>query len=533
MGIDGIQIELSRGIDSQEDCGEVIRFGGTGNDVHKLDVLRSRQINHIMKLYITVWGSCIAYIVISAILACTLFFTWQQFKVPASGQLLRIRATQFPLWYSWLDSTIPILMFFGNLSLALGFTIRVTRNNHRRITEEQFWVVVLLITSAITTIPIDETLNIHDELVLSAGGTVRKWAANVWVHRIRGYVFVLQTWSATVSSLFYLWASAHTYGILNKTNKGHRWKKWYSHAPKILAFLVYQALSLYGALAWNFYVGKIPLTTLPAFLIVSRTIGYYPTGRVLLVFAYTLLESFFLMSIWARVLKTYKVLNEADYLKYRSKQISFRFFVFNNVLYNFTATVSEVFLHVVVPKNKTLMYLEEAPPLSFNSNQACIAGLAVFNTAYLVISAYVHLPPESSGLKGWVLGDGNMCDPENILASSESVVMPLTLKAREMSRTSVSVSSFLSVGSQHRDSVVMETHCELFNFAWLAYEWHRMPELLDDTSYMVKKYIYCREKDVHVLVIDCVDRIVVSFKGTTSLKNIKTDLRIMPVPLHE
>lgn len=536
---DDTRLELSKGytVNLREEC-EVINFGSTGNDVHKLDVLRSKQINRIMKLYVTVWALCIGYVVISATLACTIFFTWQNFTYSSNGTKIRIRATRFPTWYSWIDLSIPIAMFCINITLAVAFTVRVTRNNHRTITEEQCWVVVLLISSSIVTIPIDGILDIHDRLIYSTGiggdggTTTTKWSANTWMRQIRGYVFVIQTWSSTISSLFYLFASAHSYGVLNKSS-GQRSKKWTTHVPKIVALLFYQLFSLYGAVIWNFYVDKIPLTTLPSFLVISRTIGEYSSEKVLFVVGYTLLETVFLFIIWMKVLKTYSILNEADYLKYRSKQISFRFFVFNNVLYNFTAILSEIFLHLTIPKNKTLSHLQKIPAIINNNNEHCIAGLSIFNTSYLFITSYVHLPPESEGLYGWIFDDSNEHQTAKTHSSSNNAMNPLTLQARETNRNSFAISSFLSVGSQHRDSVVMETHCELFNFAWLAYEYHRMPEVLNGTSYKVKKYINCKEKDVHVLIIDCVDRIVVAFKGTTSLKNVKTDLRIMPVLVHE
>ena len=213
-------------------------------------------------------------------------------------------------------------------------------------------------------------------------------------------------------------------------------------------------------------------------------------------------------------------------MKCRSKRISFRFFVFNNVLYYSTAVISQIFLHCVVPKNNTLKYLNESPPLMLNRNHDCTAALAILNTTYLIVSAYVHLPPDATGLRGWIFSD------EKTTAKSE-ISAPITLQARELQPHSPSLTSISSVSSQHRDSVVMETHCELFNFAWLAYDWHKMPDALDNTPYSVKRYIRCEENDVHVLIIDCLDRIVLSFKGTSSLKNIKTDLRIMPVPVNQ
>ena len=505
---------------------EMHRFGSSGNDVHKLDVLHSRQINRIMKVYISILILCAIYTIVSAILSTTIFVKWKQLAL-SNGDEVEVRAVKFPTVYSWFDRLCGIVVFFINFPLALIFTCRITVRNCRKITEEQFWIVILLFSSTFATFPVNSIVSINDELLDT------NWGSQSRIIRMRGLIFLLQTWAANVGSLFYVWVSAHSYCNIDMSSNQKRSMKWKFRAPEFIAFVVYLVLALYAALDWKFFVDIIPFSTLPSFLAISKSIHHLSNGRLIFVIFYSFLELSFVALIWFRVQKTNNVLNNSEYLKCRSKQISFRFFIFNNILYHSTSILCHIFLHLIVPKYNTLKYLNESPPLMLNRNHDCLAALAILNSTYLILSAYVHLPPEAIGIRGWFWSD------ENLINSSDSPalappIQPITLKARELHSCHQSFASTpSSVTSQHRDSVVMETHCELFNFAWLAYEFHRMSDALDNTSYSIKRHIRCEEKDVHVLIIDSADRIIVSFRGTSSLKNIKTDLRIMPVPVNQ
>lgn len=76
----------------------------------------------------------------------------------------------------------------------------------------------------------------------------------------------------------------------------------------------------------------------------------------------------------------------------------------------------------------------------------------------------------------------------------------------------------------------------MFNFAWLVYYWdtkkvENFKIAQDVFKFSIADYIKDKETDTHALVVDGEDRIVVSFKGTTSMKNLKTDLKIMHTSL--
>lgn len=92
-------------------------------------------------------------------------------------------------------------------------------------------------------------------------------------------------------------------------------------------------------------------------------------------------------------------------------------------------------------------------------------------------------------------------------------------------------------------SLVLETHILLFNLAYLSYRPWRDPqkyaEIFDrygvGEKYPLQARVVRRVSssimDVHVLIIELADRIVVSFRGTKSTRNLRTDINFRRVRL--
>jgi len=79
----------------------------------------------------------------------------------------------------------------------------------------------------------------------------------------------------------------------------------------------------------------------------------------------------------------------------------------------------------------------------------------------------------------------------------------------------------------------MQTHVIMFNFAWYVYyygtpkfESLKPTEIVLPFKFEVAESISEPSTDTHALVIDGWDRIVVAFKGTTSMRNLKTSMKI-------
>jgi triacylglycerol lipase len=76
----------------------------------------------------------------------------------------------------------------------------------------------------------------------------------------------------------------------------------------------------------------------------------------------------------------------------------------------------------------------------------------------------------------------------------------------------------------------MDTHVMMFNFAWYVY-YYGTPKAkkvnpADAARFHVFAHVSEPATDTHALVVDTIDRIVVSFKGTTSMRNMQTSIQI-------
>lgn len=152
-------------------------------------------------------------------------------------------------------------------------------------------------------------------------------------------------------------------------------------------------------------------------------------------------------------------------------------------------------------------------------------GCDLMLAAHAVITAYVYLPIDSFGMSEW-FRSGSVAGTNG---DSETRLKAVSLNLHEPKDESNSLRTIES--SNH---FVFPSHIECFNFSWLAYTWQGksmagiLPEFI---NFKARSHVKDSETDTNALVIECSDRIILAFKGTTSTKNKKTDLRIMTGPL--
>lgn len=105
----------------------------------------------------------------------------------------------------------------------------------------------------------------------------------------------------------------------------------------------------------------------------------------------------------------------------------------------------------------------------------------------------------------------------------QQIVEPITYRKRE-SKDSLELKA---------NCFTMQTHVIMFNFAWYVYYYgtpkldkFRPTENPLPFAFSVDKHIRSANTDTQALVLDCTDRIIITFKGTTSLKNLCTSLKV-------
>ncbi len=138
------------------------------------------------------------------------------------------------------------------------------------------------------------------------------------------------------------------------------------------------------------------------------------------------------------------------------------------------------------------------------------------------ITAYVNLPADSEGIKGWFVGSDT-----SELKNKE----PITLQIRECVEA--------SEAHQLSNRMIFEVLIQLFNLSALAYMNARKRErshFLCDKFLLrhgLKIELEIKEEvnDTYVVVLTSSSRIYIVFKGTTSVENMKTDMKIITTPI--
>mmetsp|Transcript_20313 Transcript_20313/g.81924 ORF Transcript_20313/g.81924 Transcript_20313/m.81924 type:complete len:231 (+) Transcript_20313:1497-2189(+) len=153
-----------------------------------------------------------------------------------------------------------------------------------------------------------------------------------------------------------------------------------------------------------------------------------------------------------------------------------------------------------------------------------MAALAILLVAYVATEAYFKLPikkcPQAEA-------QGQTMPTQGWLSSGCISASPMTYRRTEPDRF-----DSRSLGEVSASCFIMDTHVVAFNFAWLAYyygteKYHRLTETQTLSGLKVHSFIQDVEADTHCLVVDMCDRIVVSFRGTSSFRNLRTDASIL------
>jgi len=508
---------------------------------HKLDVLSSVQINRLTILNLVIWFGCFAYLIITAVLANTVFLRWREVHQPDSGYKLRIKDMFYHPVYTSVEIGVALLISFCMFALAVVFTYRVVRNNRFPVSQEQSWVILTLITTALYMNPFFLFWLLHDFVILKADllnpevATGQVWYSQPWFRTLLNITWVIRSCGSTISTIFFLWASAHTYALKKGLYDGATRLRFY--LPKVIPLLIYQFLRFMVRFPFNIALAQLPFSNLAAIVSARLILGVWHMKVVRYVLAITLFEVYFLIAIVSNVRSTARTLRDEDYLKTRSKQISFRYFCFHNLTYFVLMIFADVLIRSTIPRYFQLSFLLGPSKVHMHPNSVCKTVIDVMMFFNLAITSYVHLPPDSSGISGWWKpstpkknkGTGDYIEDE-----------PLSLALYEADETVDDLENYVLQLGAHANTLYLETHVALLNFSWFAYLFgrHETDYAYDEKShklfrFTVYEYITDEERDTCLMVVNGNDRIIVAFKGTTSSQNLKTDLKIMMGPLVE
>lgn len=474
----------------------------------KLEVVQAHQIEKLLLWQHVFIGIGIIFTVVCVFLTRNVYD--RQFSPPSWNFRLVLKVFHPPKWLKWLNHVSSIITFLYAVCLAAVYSVRIMMLKKRDRTHEQIWVLALLLSLAAYLIPWTDFYKIHDQLLDEAMPREQKFSSKSWFDPISTTVLLLRLSMFTSSTIFYSWACIHSYRMLD-SDIGIVF-----YLPKVIVLFVYIACKIMVWFRYSIQPAEMFFTSFFGMVSTYSTAHKWVPAGVLYGCLSLLFESLLCGYVLREVWLTKGILKKADYLKYRTKQIGFRFFVYHNMVFYVVFWVLYMTLLLGIPFGLKAFQVVVTGDSNFETHDFMF-GLQVMLLSYATVEAYANLPADALGFKGWFA--------PQVPSGGASELAPITYRKREPPSIKGVVSD-LSV-----NCFVMQTHVTMFNFAWLVYYWDT-PKVEDFNlkqdvfKFTVVQYIRDKPTDTHVLVVDGSDRIVIAFKGTTSTKNLKTDINM-------
>lgn len=457
-------------------------------------------------------------------------------------------------------TTLFLSVFF--FILGVLFSIRLTRQGKKQTCHEQIWVLVLIFVTSLYFNPLESALRMIEEL--DENTSVNKF--NRWVYDMDNALIILRDVAFTGFSFFYLWVSLHSYRILDPV-KRLDFKHFY--LPKIVVLLPYVVFKSVAYGSMRIWLSEIPMMSGPAlaFTFGSYRIWSYLRAELLYCVAASVIEALLVGVIIYETVKTMQILERAPYMKHRTKRVGFRFFLYINGMFYPIFFLLQWLLLFARPKGENILQVivgidsPKADVLWYNTVGPCVLVMG-----YVLVTAHVHLPYTSVGVfKGW-FRSSELADPGSrwsfSSAESNSTRQALSTgksdpkyKAGTWSNDEHTPRSVVDNDDELEQQIVepityrmkespnmlelkancftMQTHVIMFNFAWYVY-YYGTPKLSSwktkknplPFEYKIAAQIKSLATDTQALVVDGYDRIIVTFKGTTSMRNLRTSLHM-------
>lgn len=426
-----------------------------------------------------------------------------------------LRDFRVPTALNWFNQVATIPMFLYIVTLFTAFSIRIFRLKIRSRTKEQIWIIFLLFSMVLYLNPFSAIVKMHDVLLHQSEPWLH-WRSKPWCVLAIRVFDVLQISGFTATTVFYVWATIHSYRML-ETKITHMF-----YLPKMLVLAIYVTSKVVVNVSYRVVPSELAFASFLAMISTYRTADFWYKPGVWyasLTLAFEILLTLYIMWEYRR---TRRVLQNSDYLKYRTQQIGFRFFIYHNLTFYIVFITLYLALLIALPNganvfvlrfNKFRMSLFRLHDLQF--------GIQIMLLAYVTAETYVNLPSSTDGIFGLIVPKLAARFSNRRLAQLE----PITYRKREPLTMQGDVSDL------RVNCFVMQTHVTLFNFAWLVYYWNtpkaeKFQIKQDVFKFTFADYIEDEATDTHVLVVDGDDRIVIAFKGTTSSRNLKTDINM-------
>lgn len=497
----------------------------------KLEVLRASDIKGVHQLLFSSIAFAGLYLLIIIVLCNTVHVN----IVPLpneQGIPEPVRHYVGPLGFQVFEVGVSTVLFVLSSAVFVAFVLRIWRVPRAERTHEQLWVLMLYISTLLYSNPVYEVyalLHPADnlamvELLETLDPWTKEWAFTTTVFLTYAY--------------FYVWISVHSYRIM----RGRLRLLFY--APKILVLTLFGAIRIFLGVYARIYLGYLPFMSFISSLMLLRKGVSRQAWDFSLILLITIYEAGLIVWICYEASLTRKALARTSYMRYRSKQIGFRFFLFH-VISSFGSLFLFNVLIIVTFPSEPLRLVKERLSLVFLGVQPGKCASDIILYVFLAQESWVNLPADSYGLRGWLAPPASEpADPPMWLGESRclsrccwggdggrarpiAVEEMFTYRQREPSP------------GRHVSPrcLVMDTTVLMFNMAWIAYSYgtprkrRRQPADYGRHDHVMARYAIGRRTDTHALVVDAPDRIIVAFKGSTNLADLRTDISVFTVDI--
>jgi hypothetical protein len=318
----------------------------------------------------------------------------------------------------------------------------------------------------------------------------------------------------------------------------------------VAATVIYFIARLLSSVIFAIAFAALPLQSFFALLMIlsAKPADAVIADQVVPVVLLTVYEISLIIVVFRSSKKTSAFLASVDATDYRIESITHRFFKMSVSLLAIPAFVASAF-QFGFPIKQALAYRKETGYLLL-SPAVGSAAVGLLSFYFAGRQSFINLPSDTDGIFDWMRGRGSAATGPghklNLKPRKGKIAPALSPQSSSNSQPSTKVGSYSSMltyraidgrdrdrGHPTRDPqcFVLESAVLLFNCSWMVYTYGTVGFRSANPSdfgkeyagYRVLRHIEDIEHDVHALVIDGDDRIIVCFKGSNSVANAMTD----------
>lgn len=356
------------------DTGFSSRMAGPSKQYTKLETISGQTIRSMLFAHNVALSVGVIFTLLLVIISVT---AWQAERIPAAD--VKQPITSLPEWYQ-IFSAFMMFVGFGYLfALMVVYWGRIIayRIKGNETVMEMMWVMMLTFCMVVYTNPFQAISMLDNAWDILGSG-----AKDIYVYNT---MFTIQNTAFTVAFGFYVWCTVHSYRYLDK-RPGILF-----YVPKVILLSLITAVRIYGVKT-DIMFSEMPFVSAIRLLILALQWQQLDPYNFYYTLAFTILEAILFIWIVVEVFKTRSYLKSVDYMRWRSKQIGFRFFLYLNLTFYTIYWLTVFVLTVaVVDKRATLWYGSFHWAWFGISFQCLPLGLLIMLCSYTTVTATVNL----------------------------------------------------------------------------------------------------------------------------------------------